>query len=164
MKNAVLFSSAIAVAMSGANVGLAQDAGDGTDTGSTERTSNGAIVTREEIVEQAVDENGEPIPVLDDEGNPVVDEEGNPVFETVAVGFVQTVSTPSGNIHTVTKEDGSRAIVTHEFANRPERVARAERIERPDRPDRPQRPDRPERPEKPEKPERPERPNRPGGN
>lgn len=161
MKKIAILGSAIAFAVGGAQVAVAQDA-DTPETG--EETSNGAVVTRDNITEQAVDENGDPIPVLDGDGNPVLDDDGNPVYETVTVGFVQTVETPSGHRHTITKEDGSRAIVTHEFADRPERAARADRPARAERPERPERPEKPERPERPEKPDRPERPERPGRN
>ena len=125
-----------------APVALAQEEG-GTDTDTTETVeTNGAIVTREAVTEERE--------VLDDEGNPVLDADGNPTYETVELGWTQTVETPSGNVHTITKIEGERAVVTHEKA---ERVARAER---------PAKPERPEKPEKPEKPERPERPGRGG--
>ena len=126
-----------------APVALAQeDTGTDTDTTTETAETNGAIVTREAVTEERE--------VLDEDGNPVLDADGNPTFETVELGWTQTVETPSGNVHTITKIEGERAVVTHEKA---ERIARAER---------PAKPERPEKPEKPEKPERPERPDRPG--
>ena len=58
----------------------------------------------------------------------------------------------------ITKEDGSRAIVEHQRAERPEKAERVAKAERPERPERPEKPEKPERPEKPEKPEKPGRP------
>jgi len=119
-----------------------------------EETGNGAIVTRTDITE-----DGDP--VLDDETNEqVTDDDGNPVFEQVVTGFVQTVETPSGIVHTITKEDGSRAYVEHDRsghrnADKFERVAKAERVEKAEKPERPEKPEKPERPEKPEKGGRP---------
>lgn len=161
MKKLILASSATLFSLAAATGALAQDS-DGPETPETEDVEdagNGAIVTREELVEQVTDEDGNPVPIFNEDGTQATDEDGNLLFETVSVGFVQTVETPSGNVHTITKEDGSRAIVTHEFANKPERVARAEK---PEKPERPEKPEKPERPEKPEKPERPEKPARPG--
>jgi len=158
MKKIIIGGPIAVMALAAGSVALAQDSVDGTDTEAAEETSNGAIVVREDITEDVVDEEGNPVPALDDNGDPVLDDDGNPVFETVTTGFVQTVETPSGNIHTITKEEGSRAIVTHEFADRPERAARAERPERPEKPEKPEKPERPERPEKPERPDKPGRP------
>jgi hypothetical protein len=109
-----------------ASSAYAQDeGGEGTDTPEAEEAGNGAIVTREEITEQVLDENGEPIPVLDENGDPVLDDDGNPVYETVVVGFTQTVETPSGITHTVSKEDGSPAVVTHTNLGAPDAAAQA---------------------------------------
>ena len=150
MKTA-FFVIVASLALSSTSSAFAQDADDGTEPETTEDASSGAIVTREEIVVDRLDEDGNPIPVLDEDGNQLLDDDGNPVFETGAVGFVQTVETPSGNVHQITKEDGSRAIVTHDLANKPDRI---ERAERPEKTDRPERPDRPEKPEKPDRPGR----------
>ena len=152
MRKLIISSSLVALALAGMTALRAQDA---EPVEPVEETTNGAIVTREALVEQATDENGEPIPVLNADGTQATDEDGNLLFETVTTGFTQTVETPSGNVHTITKEEGSRAIVTHE---RPERMARAEKPERPERPEKPEKPDRPEKPEKPERPEKPGRP------
>ena len=93
-------------------------------------------------------------PVLDENGVQKVDEEGNPIFEERSTGFTQTVETPNGIVHTVTKEDGSRAVVTHDRTGRtsPERAQRPERAERPEKPEKPEKPERPEKPEKPGRP------------
>lgn len=156
MKKLIIAASFAGIAIGGTTLVAAQDAGDGTETGAegVEDTAMGAIVVREDLLETVTDEDGNPVQAVDENGDPIFDENGEQVNETVVTGFVQTVETPSGNIHTITKEDGSRAIVTHEFANKPERLARAEK------PERPERLEKPERPEKPEKPERPDRPGR----
>lgn len=164
MKKLMMTGTAVALAIGGMTSLSAQDEGaEGTEA--VEQV-NGAIVTRENIDEERVvldeegnpvfvlDADGNPVQVLDDLGEPVVDADGNPVYqtatETVTLGFTQTVETPSGNMHTITKQDGGRAIVTHE---RPEKAERAER---------PEKPEKPEKPERPEKPEKPERPGKPG--
>ena len=123
---------------------MAQDEG-ATDTPEAEVVeTNGAVVTRGALTEDRL--------IVDADGNPVLDANGNQQFETVEVpGFVQTVETPSGHVHTITKVEGERAVVTHEKA---ERVARADRPERPEKPEKPEKPERPERPEKPERPGR----------
>lgn len=125
MKSSILAGTALILALGGAQVALAQDAGGDTDVETVEEASNGAVVTREEITEQVVDENGEPVPAFDANGDPVLDADGNPVFETQVAGFTQTVSTPSGITHTVTKVDGSPAVVTHENLGRPDVAAAA---------------------------------------
>ena len=79
--------------------------------------------SREEISEQVLDENGEPVPARDANGDPILDADGNPVFETQVVGFTQTVATPSGITTTVTKVDGSPAVVTHQNLGRPAAAA-----------------------------------------
>lgn len=151
MKKTMTIGSATALALAAiGGTAYAQDAGD-TDVETEAPEPNGAIVTREDIVEER--------DVLDENGDPVVDENGVAVTETVTTGFVQTVDTPSGNFHTIIKEDGSRAIVEHERAERP---AKAERVAKAERPERPEKPEKPERPERPEKPEKPEKPGRPG--
>lgn len=156
MKKTMAIGSAAALALVAiGGSAYAQDAGDtdtdaGTDVETEAPESNGAIVTREDIVEERE--------VVDENGDPVVDENGVAVTETVTTGFVQTVETPSGNIHTITKENGSRAIVEHQRAERPEKAERVAKAERPERPERPEKPEKPERPEKPEKPEKPGRP------
>lgn len=75
---------------------------------------------------------------------------------------VQTVTTPSGNVNTLTKTtdvDGNvTTSVTHERAEHPGANARAERPERAERAERAERPERAERAERPERPERPDRP------
>ena len=140
------FGLAIAAPALMAQDGDAGDAGSDVEVEDTETEveiveSNGAVVTRAAITED--------VEIVDENGDPVLDAEGNPTYETVETGgWVQTVETPSGNRHTITKVEGERAVVTHEKA---ERVARA------DRPEKPERPAKPERPEKPEKPERPSR-------
>lgn len=154
MKKTMTIGSAAALALAAiGGSAYAQDTGD-TDTGTDVETeapeSNGAIVTREDVVEERE--------VVDENGDPVVDENGVAVTETVTTGFVQTVETPSGNIHTITKEDGSRAIVEHQRAERPEKAERVAKAERPEKPERLEKPEKPERPEKPEKPEKPGRP------
>jgi hypothetical protein len=103
--------------------------------------NNGAIVTRENIEEERK--------VLDESDVPVLNDDGTTQTEIVTTGFTQTVETPSGNVHTITKVDGSRAIVTHE---RPEKAERADKAEKPDRPDKPERPDKPDKPDRPGKP------------
>ncbi len=40
---------------------------------------------------QVLDEDGEPVPVLDEDGVPVLDDDGNPVFETESFPFGQNV-------------------------------------------------------------------------
>lgn len=147
MKTA-FFATVAGLVLSSTSSTLAQDADIGTEPETTEDASSGAIVTREDIVVDRLDEDGNSIPVLDEDSNQLLDDDGDPVFETDAVGFVQNVETPSGNVHQITKEDGSRAIVTHDFANKPDRI---ERAERPEKADRPERPDRPEKPEKPDR-------------
>lgn len=149
-KTAIMGSMAFATAAAMGTVAIAQDEG-GTDVEVEETEPNGAIVTREDIVEERE--------VVDENGDPVLDENGQPVVETVTTGWVQTVETPSGNIHTITKEDGSRAIVTHERPEKGEKPAKVERVAKAERPDKPEKPDRPEKPEKPAKPEKPGRPN-----
>lgn len=164
MKKLMMTGTAVALAIGGMTSLSAQD--EGTEGTEAVEQVNGAIVTRENIDEERVvldeegnpvfvlDADGNPVQALDDLGEPVVDADGNPVYqtatETVTLGFTQTVETPSGNMHTLTKQDGGRAIVTHE---RPEKAERAER---------PEKPEKPERPERPEKPEKPERPGKPG--
>lgn len=160
MKKLMMTGTAVALAIGGMTSLSAQDEGaEGTEA--VEQV-NGAIVTRENIDEERVvldeegnpvfvlDADGNPVQALDDLGEPVVDADGNPVYqtatETVTLGFTQTVETPSGNVHTITKQDGSRAIVTHE---RPEKAERAERPEKPEKPERPEKPEKPERPGKP---------------
>ncbi len=160
MKKLMMTGTAVALAIGGMTSLSAQDEGaEGTEA--VEQV-NGAIVTRENIDEERVvldeegnpvfvlDADGNPVQALDDLGEPVVDANGNPVYqtatETVTLGFTQTVETPSGNVHTITKQDGSRAIVTHE---RPEKAERAERPEKPEKPERPEKPEKPERPGKP---------------
>ena len=176
MKKLLMTGTALALAIGGMTSLSAQDEGaEGTEGTQAVEKANGAIVTRDNIDEEravlddegnpvlVVDADGNPVQALDDLGEPVVDADGNPVFqtatETVSIGFTQTVETPSGNAHTITKTDGSRAIVTHE---RPEKTERAEKAEKPERPERPERPEKPEKPERPEKPEKPERPGKPG--
>ena len=140
----------------------AQDAGDQgdgaetpdateTETDAGDASSNGAIVTREETTED--------VAVLDENGEQVLDENGNPVYETRVTGWVQTVTTPSGITHTMTKTEAGRTIVTHDRSGmaRPEKVAKAERPQRAERPERPEKPEKPQKPEKPEKPEKPGR-------
>ena len=144
-------SAAIAAVATLGAAAIAQEAPEAapeTEVEVEETQGNGAIVTREVITEER--------DVFDENGDPVVDEAGQPVTETVETGWQQTVETPSGNIHTITKEDGSRAVVTHE---RPEKVAKLEKAERPAKPEKPAKPDRPEKPEKPQKPDKPSRPN-----
>lgn len=144
MKKLLMAGTAVALAMGGMTALHAQDQGtDGTEEAETAE-SNGAIVTRENVEEER--------DVLDENGDPVLNEDGTTQTETVTTGFTQTVETPSGNVHTITKEDGGRAIVTHERAERPEK---AEKPEKPEKPERPEKPDRPERPEKPERPGKP---------
>lgn len=153
MKKSLAAVCTVALALSAA--AYAQDANPD-ETEGTEETKSGAVVTREKITQQGD-------PVLDENGVQKVDENGNPIFEEVETGFTQTVETPSGIVHTVTKEDGSRAVVTHDrtgHANA-EKFARAERAERPAKPERAERPEKPERPERPSRPEKPERPGRP---
>lgn len=174
MKKTVLTLSVATLAMAAAPAAMAQDDGTETDvetndtdtdtetpetdvdTPETEdpEASNGAIVTRSVLTEERQ--------IFDENDEPVLDDEGNPTYEIVELdGWQQTVETPSGHIHTVTKEVGSPAVVTHirpEGHGRPERVAAAERPERPARPERPERPDRPDKPDKPERPDRPGRP------
>jgi hypothetical protein len=159
----MLSLAAASIALAVPQTAIAQDT-DGSDPDvEAQEEANGAIVTREEITE----ERG----LFDENGDPVLDDAGNPATETVTVGFSQTVETPSGIAHMVTKEDGSAAVVTHENLGAPERTARVaaaerpgrtEMPERPERAERPERPERAERPERPERPDRPERPNRPG--
>jgi hypothetical protein len=188
MKKLLMTGTAVALAIGGMTSLSAQDDG-AAETEGTEAVEegNGAIVTRENIEEERVvlDEEGNPVfvqavgedgaGIVDEEGNPVFvqvvdgdgklveDADGNPVYqtvtETVTIGFTQTVETPSGNVHTITKEDGSRAIVTHE---RPEKAERADKAEKPDRPDKPERPDKPDKPDRPDKPDKPDRPGKPG--
>lgn len=94
------------------------------------------------------------------------------VTETVTT---QTVSTPSGNVITVTTTtdaDGNQITTVDrdlaaapgrpETAGRPDLPAAADRAERPERAERPDRPERPERPDRPDRPDRPERPETPG--
>lgn len=122
------FTFALTAALIGtSSIAFAQDSGpsDGTDVEPVEEASNGAVVTREEITEQVLDENGEPVPALNADGEPILDADGNPVFETQVVGFTQTVATPSGITVTVTKVDGSPAVVTHENLGRPDVAAAA---------------------------------------
>jgi hypothetical protein len=144
MKKLLIASTAVALAIGGMTSLSAQDAGtDGTDDAAA-TPSTGAIVTRENIEEER--------DVVDENGNPVLNDDGTTQTETVKTGFTQTVETPSGNVTTITKEAGSRAIVTHERPDRPEKAAKAER---------PEKPEKPSRPEKPEKPSKPDRPGRP---
>lgn len=147
MKKFLMAGTAAALAMGGLTAVSAQDQGpDGTEE--TETTpNNGAIVTRENTEEER--------DVLDENGDPVVNEDGTTQTETVTTGFTQTVETPSGNVHTITKEEGARAMVTHERAERPQRAEKPEKAEKPERPEKPEKPDRPEKPEKPERPGKP---------
>ena len=55
-----------------------------------ELDDEGNVITREELV---LDENGDPIPVLDLEGNPILDADENPIFETQTFNL-----TPSMNV------------------------------------------------------------------
>jgi len=137
MTKYLLIGSAALLSLATVSPASAQDAEE-PDTPETTDETNGAIVTREATTEE--------VAVLDENGDPVLDEEGNPVMETVTIGFVQTVETPSGNFHTITKPDGGPAVVEHEFAERPEKPERAERAERPERPEKPEKPSRPDRP------------------
>lgn len=122
MRMIKLIASAMLVSTSGN--AIAQDtSGDDMDVDTVEESSNGAVVTREEITEQVLDENGEPVPALDENGDPILDADGNPVSETQVVGFTQTVATPSGITTTVTKVDGSPAVVSHQNLVRPEATA-----------------------------------------
>jgi hypothetical protein len=150
MKKLFMAGTAVALAIVGMTSLSAQDNGTDGAEGAETTQSNGAIVTRENIEEERE--------VLDDNGDPVLNEDGTPRTETVTTGFTQTVETPSGNVHIITKEDGGRAIVTHERADRPEKPSKPERASKPERPERPEKPERPDRPEKPEKPERPGKP------
>jgi len=118
MRMIKLIASAMLVSTSG--IAIAQDAsGDDAGVETVEEASNGAVVTRDEITEQVLGENGEPVPALDVNGDPILDADGNPVFATQVVGFTQTVETPSGITTTVTKVDGSPAVVTFQNLGRP---------------------------------------------
>ena len=158
MRKIILGISAAVLGISA--VAYAQDAGSDTpdtetaDSDAPEAAPKGAVVTR-----TTTTENGDP--VLDENGEQVLDESGQPVFEQTETGFEQTVETPSGIVHTITKADGGRAVVTHDRSGK-EAIERPERAEKPEKAERPEKPERPERPEKPEKPERPEKPEKPG--
>jgi hypothetical protein len=121
MKKLFMTGTAVALAIGGMTSLSAQDKGtDGAEEAVTTE-SNGAIVTRENIEEERE--------VLDKNGDPELNEDGTPRTETVTTGFTQTVETPSGNVHTIIKEDGGRAIVTHERADRPEKSETATGLE-----------------------------------
>ena len=110
--------------------GAAQAQDEGGETPEAEESDEGAIVTREEITEerQVRDEDGNLVQASDEEGNLLFDDEtGEPIYEmeTVTIGFTQTVETPTGITHTVTKVDGSPAVVTHENLGAPEVAAAA---------------------------------------
>lgn len=151
MKKLFMAGTAMAFAIGGITSLSAQDIGaEGPEEVVEE--NNGAIVTRENIEEERE--------VLDESGDPVLNDDGTTQTEIVTTGFTQTVETPSGNVHTIAKEDGSRAIVTHERPERPERAAKPEKPERAEKPERPERPEKPEKPERAEKPERPDKPGR----
>src|SRR3546814_925630 len=137
MRNILYIGAAALLSLATVTAANAQDTEE-PDPPETTDEANGAIVTREATTEERQ--------VLDENGDPLLDEEGNPVMETVTTGFVQTVETPSGNFHTITKPDGGPAVVEHEFAERPERPERAERAERPERPEKPEKPSHPDRP------------------
>lgn len=110
-----------------------------------ESISNDATVERGTVTEQQA--------VVDENGAAVLDENGDPVYETRSVGSTQTVTTPSGIVHTMTKIDGENTVVEHDRSAmaKPERPQRPERAEKPEKPQRAEKPEKPERPEKPEK-------------
>lgn len=133
---------------------FAQDAGDdgapdtenpeGTEMEAPDPDGNGAIVTRTETT-------GNGAQIFDANGDPVLDANGQPTFEQVVTGSMQTVETPSGNVHTITKTEGEHATVEHDRINH----QNAERFERQTRAERPERPEKPEKPEKPDRGGRP---------
>lgn len=165
----ILLAGASAILAVSAAPALAQDDSDMGDTPEVEEVEpvesgqpmeptangNGATVLREsgEITQQATDpETGELLFEEPAEG----ETEGAPIMETVGTAKTQTVTTPSGNVNTVTKttdlHGNSVTTVDHVRAERPEKPAMPEKLERPEKPE------KPERPEKPEKPDAPGRP------
>src|SRR3546814_8636595 len=109
MRKILYIGSAALLSLATVTAVNAQDTED-PDAPETTDETNGAIVTREDTTEERQ--------VLDENGDPVLDEEGNPVMETVTTGFTQTVETPSGNIHTLTKPDDGPAVGEHESIGR----------------------------------------------
>lgn len=141
-------------------------------------TTTQSETTTETLAEPTAGGNGAQVLRTQETDSDVTrDADGNVVStsEPTETRTIQTVSTPSGNEHTLTKTmdaDGNvTTSVTHERAERPgandraEKADRAERAERPEKAERAEvaeRPERPERPEKADRAERPERPDRPG--
>lgn len=101
---------------------------------------NGASVVRTETV--LTEDTTEIDP---ETGELLKDENGETVQVEVGTQYQQTVTTPSGNVNTLTKTwdlDGNQTVsVDH---TRPERPERAAKLDKPDRPDKPDKPGKPE--------------------